>query len=59
MSTGRNTQVTTWRRFTAAEKKAYRARVRRRKNWRVQIELDGQWHDIPGITVTHVNGERL
>jgi hypothetical protein len=26
----RSTQITTWRRYTAAEKKAYRARVRRR-----------------------------
>jgi len=30
MTSGRNTQVTTWPRYTAAEKKAYRARVARR-----------------------------
>lgn len=29
----RSTQVTTWRRFTAAEKKAYQARLRRRPIW--------------------------
>lgn len=28
----RSTQITTWRRYTAAEKKAYRARQRRRKD---------------------------
>lgn len=27
----RSTQVTTWRKYTAAEKKAYRARVARRR----------------------------
>jgi hypothetical protein len=67
MSTGRNTQVTTWRRFTAAEKKAYRARVRRRLlrwemgEWAVLPEqrhffADGLGSRVPTV---RVNGERL
>lgn len=50
-------QVTTWRKYTQAEKKAYRARQARRKAWRVQIELNSLWHDVPfvpgSMRVTH------
>lgn len=38
MSKGRNTQVTTWRRFTAAEKKAYRLRELKRRQWRALLK---------------------
>lgn len=42
-----STQVTTWRRYTAAEKKAYRARVRRRQQgWFIKAtgRTIEQWH---------------
>lgn len=46
----RSTQVTTWRKYTQAEKQAYHARqARQLKDWRVQIELNGQWHDVPFV----------
>jgi hypothetical protein len=60
MSTGRNTQVTTWRRFTAAEKKAYRDRVRRRNN---PVIRHLRYHFALGlgsrVPTVRVNGERL
>lgn len=49
------TQVTTTRRYTKVERKAFRARqLRRRREWRVQIELNGVWHDIPAMSVRMV-----
>jgi hypothetical protein len=53
---GRSTQITTWRRFTAAEKKAYRARVRRRKqgSWSSRGELIRHLADILGVSPEHL-----
>lgn len=61
----KSTQVTTWRRYTAAEKKAYRARVARRRNLDRYLEtLISPGHffaDNYGSTVptARVNGELL
>lgn len=41
----RSTQVTTWRKYTQAEKKAYRARVRRRTETRHALKAR-VFHDI-------------
>lgn len=42
------TQVTTWRRYTAAEKKAYQARRKRRSEGvRVELWIGDEWRQIP------------
>lgn len=52
----RSTQVTTWRRYTVAEKKAYRARVRRRQqgSWSSRGELIRHLADILGMSPEHL-----
>lgn len=66
----RSTQVTTWCRFTAAEKKAYRARVRRRQvpSWLAERRILMQREPMTGVNFLvqsdhpinrRVNGERL
>lgn len=66
------TQVTTWRRYTAAEKKAYQARRKRRSEGvRVELWIGDEWRQIPvsrfhladnygsRVPTARVNGEGL